>query len=88
MYEMVSNGIVNNGYNTFNKQIDYGSYEYNKQVSPIHPMHFMNNITPMNPMNPMMQIPSTMLRPTAVNDPRQNNNLGFQMNPISKNKKK
>jgi hypothetical protein len=34
-----------------------------------------------------MGVPQTLMRPVGV-DAQQRNNLGFQMNPVSKNKKK
>ncbi len=37
-------------------------------------------------INPIMPIPSQMMRPNHL-DPKNANNLGFQMNPVSKNRK-
>lgn len=87
MYDMMNNN--NNLYGNYN---NYGyvnqSYEYMPPGVGIigHPLSFMSNIAPINPLNPMGHIPSSMLRST--NDPRQAGSLGFQMNPVSKNKKK
>jgi len=55
------------------------SFDYS-QFSLSNPMSFMNN-------NPMMNIPPSMMRP-GTNDNQQRNNLGFTMNPVSRNKKK
>lgn len=53
-------------------------------------MYSLNNLSlngyPPNPLNPMCQLPNTITRPFG--DPQTLPSLGFQKNPISKNKKK
>lgn len=90
-----SNGYTNgyvqqapNGYMpTVPNQLAQGMQaSLNGYSSPVgHPLSFMSNITPLNAVNLTAQIPSSMVRPTT--DLRQANNLGFQMNPVSKQKK-
>ena len=74
----------------------YGGFNYNsfkqmptsidKQVMPVQQM--FNTQVSLQPT--MMPIPSQMMRPQHL-DPNQSNGmnfLGFQMNPVSKNRKK
>jgi hypothetical protein len=55
-----------------------------------NPLAMMNpqqsQMNPQAQMNPMMSLPTTMVRPT--NGEVAGSNLGFQMNPVSKNTKK
>jgi hypothetical protein len=51
-----------------------------------NPLLMPSMLTPLNPLQPMMGLPATMVRPAG--EQKQGNNLGFQMNPISRNKKK
>jgi hypothetical protein len=85
--------------NYYNQQYSYQQNNYshnnygtqptnNFQMNLInHPANFLNSINPTNPIHPMIQIPTSLMRP-SIADPKQANNLGFQMNPVSKNKKK
>lgn len=73
----------------------YGGYQMNQmnyttnsfdlsQFSLVgHPLNLITTVNPVNPLNPI-GVPQTLMRP----DTQQRNNLGFQMNPVSKNKKK
>ena len=71
-------------------QMGYGATNFDlSQFSLVgHPLNMINN-NPANPaaiVNPMIGVPQNLMKP-GINDP-QRNNLGFQMNPVSKNKKK
>ena len=81
MYEMAS---YYGGY-----QMSYGTSGFDlSQFSLVgHPLNLINSVNPVNPVNPIMGVPQTLMRPVGV-DAQQRNNLGFQMNPVSKNKKK
>ena len=50
-----------------------------------HPLNLINT-PPVNPINPVLGVPQALMRP--INADSQRSNLGFQMNPVSKNKKK
>lgn len=79
----------------------YGGYQMNyapnngfdlSQYSLVgHPLNLVNSlsnpINPINPINPVM-VPQILMRPGGVGTDNQRNNLGFQMNPVGKNKKK
>lgn len=78
MYEMT---YYNNSYNpTYQNN---NSFDFS-QFSLGNPLNLMNNVPP---INPMLNIPPNLMRPGPA-DNQQRNNLGFQMNPVSKNKKK
>ncbi|CAM6004694.1 unnamed protein product [Sphagnum balticum] len=80
---------ANNYYSQYSMGYPSG-YSFNSvgQVGLVgHPLNFMGGITPTNPISPLINMPATMLRP-ASGDPKQAATLGFQMNPVSKNKKK
>lgn len=66
----------------------YGSNGFDmSQFSLVgHPLNLINNVNPVNPINPMMSVPPTLMRPGVGQ--QQSSSLGFQMNPVSKNKKK
>jgi len=70
--------FYNNQYMAYNMPYDYSQFGIPSQVS------YMNNL---NTGSPMMNIPQSLMRP-GTNDNQQRNNLGFQMNPVSRNKKK
>jgi len=78
MYEVSSYYSQLQGYNS---NMDLNQYNLIG-----HQFNLMTNVNPVNVMNPMI-IPPTLLRPTG-SEGQQRNSLGFQMNPISKNKKK
>lgn len=79
MYEMAS---------YYGYQMNYGSTGFDlSQFSLVgHPLNLINSVNPVNSA-PIMGVPQTLMRPVGV-DAQQRNNLGFQMNPVSKNKKK
>jgi hypothetical protein len=84
MYEMTN---YYGGYQM--NQMSYGTNGFDlSQFSLVgHPLNLINAVNPVNPLNPLnpvMGVPPTLMRP----DTQQRNNLGFQMNPVSKNKKK
>lgn len=70
-------------------QMNYGTNGFDlSQFSLVgHPLNLINSVNPVNPVSPIMGVPQTLMRPAGV-DAQQRNNLGFQMNPVSKNKKK
>ena len=78
MYEMT---YYNNNYNVTYQNTQ--AFDFTQFSLVTHPLSLMNNL---NPVNPMLNIPTTLMRPNNDTQPR--NNLGFQMNPVSKNKKK
>lgn len=87
MYEVTSY------YNQFNMGYNGHSFDLNQFSMIGHPLNLMNNIVqpPTTPaMSMPMNVPGSMLRPPIPNGTTeiQRNNLGFQMNPVSKNKKK
>ncbi len=75
------NGYYNNNYNVNYQNTQ--AFDFTQFSLVTHPLSLMNNL---NPVNPMLNIPTTLMRPNNDTQPR--NNLGFQMNPVSKNKKK
>lgn len=81
MYEMASY------YGSY--QMTYGGNGFDlSQFSLVgHPLNLINAVNPVNPVTPILGVPQTLMRPVGV-DAQQRNNLGFQMNPVSKNKKK
>lgn len=84
-YSNAYNNTYQNPYNNYSMQFMNQNYEYQQQPIVGHPFNFMNAIA-INPINPMIQVPNSMIKPN--NDLKQAANLGFQMNPVSKNKKK
>jgi hypothetical protein len=79
MYEMT---YYNNNYNL--PYQNNNTFDFTQFSIVGHPLNLMNNVTT---VNPMLNIPPNLMRP-GTNDNQQRNNLGFQMNPVSKNKKK
>jgi hypothetical protein len=81
MYEMTS---YYGGY-----QMGYGTNGFDlSQFSLVgHPLNLISGVNPVNAVNPIIGVPPTLMRPVGV-DVQQRNNLGFQMNPVGKNKKK
>jgi hypothetical protein len=78
MYELTSYYNQTQAYN-----VNFDLNQYNLLNHPITLMGGINSVNTVNPMVP----PPTPLRTVALeSQPR--NNLGFQMNPISKNRKK
>jgi hypothetical protein len=78
MYEVSSYYNQNQAYNV--------NFDLNQYSMVSHPINLMNGMNSVNPVNPMV-VPSPQVRP-ATSDVQPRNNLGFQMNPISKNRKK
>ncbi len=78
-------------YNQYN-MMNYNAQRYDlSQLNLVgNPLAMMNpqqsQMNPQAQMNPMMSLPTTMVRPT--NGEVAGSNLGFQMNPVSKNTKK
>jgi hypothetical protein len=77
-------------YNQYQYQVGYGANNFDLSQFNMagHPLHLLNNgSSATNAVNPMMTIPTTLMRPNG-GEIKQGSSLGFQMNPISKNKKK
>ena len=76
-------------YNQMNMAYNAQGFEYNQFGMMGRPLNLMNNVIPPPQSAPIMSIPPTMVRPQVpAATEAQRNNLGFQMNPVSKNKKK
>lgn len=75
----VQNGSTNQNGGMFT-QMQQNQPQQQQMYSPQMGMGFMNGSMP-------MIVPQQIFRPTGT-DPRAASNLGFQMNPVSKNKKK
>ncbi len=80
--------------------LGYNGFEFNQFNMVGHPLNLMSNPNPGPPpqllppqnltplQNPVPQAPLASLAPRPAEGEMQRNNLGFQMNPVSKNKKK